>query len=795
MRNYKHTLLLGSTLLLIPSAVYAQEAPEEETSNEVTNGGIDEIVVTAQKREQNLQDVPLAITAVTDDTLRANNVTNFVGLSNLTPGLTVSPAEGGDRVTLSIRGVGQEANQNDVAAPSVSFHQDGVYIVSPFALGAAFLDVGTIEVVRGPQGTLFGQNSTGGATNINTVKPQIGEFSGFIQAGYGSFDYRNLVGAINVSLGSTFAVRASGEYIEQDGSTLNIFNGQLLDDKNQTAWRISALWEALPNFTITGTAQQFQSDTNGAARFGLYDPTQGDRLLSQDDPSSLELDTALYSLIVNWDLPAFTVKYLGSRQIAEIIRSRDNDFTSVYSSFIGVDTSTPAFANIAPLALNNILRRSFEQNQDQLHKSWTSELNIVSTKPLLGSIDWVLGGFWFDQEIEALTFERVDQNRNGILDPFNEVFNPVVFGIPPFGADVGFQSDFFPSRTSYSFYGQATWNASSALRLTGGLRWTRDNATNLNFNFFNIQRDLATADITNISKSLTGQARIEYDISDDVLAYASFTKGFKPGGNNLTFALATDIFPDFVTASFESETIYAYETGLKADLLDRRLRLNLAGFYYDYRNLQTQSTDPRNVASGVVNIPESRVIGIEAEFQYVPTENFSLSGNVTLLDSEITESFIALDSVLAAAAELPLRLANVNQFANSVTQARLNVAQDVQGNDLAKTPAFAANLTGTFTTPNLGNFIGKASATVSYRDSLQSRIFNNPLIDRVPAHILVNTQISLTYKENLSFILTAQNLLNSDIIASRFTDSFGVFSTFDQKVAPQTFILAARYNF
>lgn len=469
----------------------------------------------------------------------------------------------------------------------------------------------------------------------------------------------------------------------------------------------------------------------------------------------------------------------------------------MYSSFIGVNTSAPAFAGLPALALNNVLRRSFEQNQDQLHKSWTSELNIVSNKPLFGSIDWVLGAFWFDQKIEALTFERVDQNRNGVLNPFNEVPNAAVFGIPPFGADVGFQSDFFPSRTSYSFYGQGTWNATDSLRLTGGLRWTRDNATNRNFNFFTIQLvpERPTANITNISKSLTGQLRIEYDLADSTLVYASATKGFKPGGNNLTFASLTDTFPDFVTASFEPETIYAYEAGLKGDFLDRRLRLNVAGFYYDYRNLQTQSTDARNVASGVVNIPKSRVIGLEAEAQFVPSDQFSLTGNITFLDSEITESFLAIDSVRAAAAELPQRLANANQFANSVTQARLDTAQDVVGNELAKTPPFAANLTAKFTPVSTDRLVADASVTVSYRDSLQSRIFNNPAIDTVPSHTLVNAQIGLKFVDAVSLTLTVQNLFDSEIIASRFTDSFGVFSTFDQLVPPRTAIVALRYDF
>lgn len=186
----KWSLLSCAALISYPCAgqqVKAQAATTDAAQDEY----IPEVVVTAEKRETGLQKVPQAITALTGDALLANNINTFQDLSALAPGLTVGNAEG-ERTTISIRGVGQEANQNDVAAPSVSYHQDGVYIVSPFALGGNFLDVGRVEVLRGPQGTLFGQNSTGGAINLVTAAPKLGRTEGYVDAAYGSFDYRNL---------------------------------------------------------------------------------------------------------------------------------------------------------------------------------------------------------------------------------------------------------------------------------------------------------------------------------------------------------------------------------------------------------------------------------------------------------------------------------------------------------------------------------------------------------------------------------------------------------------------------
>lgn len=772
MKLNKSSLLAGTFSLFVAAPVAAQQADEGAQSDV-----FDVIIVTAQKRDENLQDIPLAITAVTDDFLNANNITDFTSLSNFAPGLTVSPAEGGDRVTVSIRGVGQEANQNDVAAPSVSFHQDGVYIVSPFALGAAFLDVGTVEVVRGPQGTLFGQNSTGGAININSKQPRLGVAEGYIDAAVGSFDHRSIEAAINVPIGDVLAIRGSINYTNQDGSTINIFNGQDLDDKNQTAWRVKALFEPTDTLSIVATAQQYSSDTNGAARFGLLDPTPGERRLSQDDPSSTELDTELYSLVVSLELEPFTAKYLGSYQVAEIVRSRDNDFTSGNL--------------VTPLQL----RRSFEERQDQLHKSWTSELNLVSNAPLFGAVDWVVGAFWFDQDIEAVTFERVDQNRNGVLDPFTLAPNPVVFGIPPFGADVGFQSNFFPSRSSYSFYGQGTWSVNDALRLTGGLRYTYDEASNLNFNFFTIANNTPTADITNVSEAVTGRLAAEYDLDVDKIVYVSFTRGFKPGGNNLTFGRA-DIADDLVFASFESETINAYEAGFKGDFADGRLRTNIAAFYYDYTNLQAQGTDPRNVASGVVNVPKSEVLGLESEVLFAPVDTITFSANLTLLDSKISAPFIALDNIDAAAAEFPLVVTNgVNQFADSVTLARAAAATDLEGNNLAKTPPLAASFTAQYQNDITSNAEATVAFTVSYRDDMNARIFNNPAVDNIPSHTLVNASAGLALDNGVSFNLIVQNLFDTDAAASRFTDVFGVFSTFDLKLPPRTIIGSLRYEF
>lgn len=772
----KWSLLSCAALLSYPCAAQ-QVTAQAATTDAAQDEYIPEVVVTAEKRETGLQKVPQAITALTGDALLANNINTFQDLSALAPGLTVGNAEG-ERTTISIRGVGQEANQNDVAAPSVSYHQDGVYIVSPFALGGNFLDVGRVEVLRGPQGTLFGQNSTGGAINLVTAAPKLGRTEGYVDAAYGSFDYRNLRSAVNLPIGQTIAIRAAGSWLKQDGTATNIALRQALDQRDDAAWRFQLLWAPADNLRIDLTAQQFRSDTNGPARFGLFDPTprrdaDGHRQLSQDSPSRLFLRSQLYSAVVTWDLPGFTVKYLGSYQREDVRKYRDNDFSNV--------------AIVGPLTVE----RSFYERQDQAHRSYTSELNLVSRQPLFGSVDWVLGAFWFQQKIEAHSLERVDRNRNGVFDPFNPVANN---GLPPAG-DIGFQSDFFPERRSYSFYGQATWHATDRLRVTGGLRYTDDRATNRNFNFFTLSTGRPTADITSQATAVTGRAAVEFELGRGRMAYASYTRGFKPGGNNLTFGIA-DVAEDLVLRTFRPEHIDAYELGLKADLLDGRLRANLAGFGYDYRDLQYMTSDPRNRSSGVANIPRSRILGAEAELTFAASRDLRFQTGLTFLDSRISGHVRALDSIDAVAAERDLVVnRRLSIFAPAVTLARAAVIEDLYGNQLAKTPRFSATAGANWNHRFDTGLSGYASALVIRRGTMQARVFNNPAIDHVPGYTQVNLTGGIRFDSGWDLSLSVQNLFDRDGISTRFTDVFGVNATFDQLIPPRTVIARVRYSF
>ena len=201
------------------------------SANAQNNAVIEDVIVTAEKRSESLQDISQSVTAISDSEVESKNIETFVDLSSIVPGLTVAKNEG-YKTVISIRGVGNETNQNAIAAPSVAFHMDGIFIASPFSLQTDFIDIDRIEVLRGPQGTLFGQNSTGGAINVISKKPIIGEKSGKADITFGSYNLTKLRSSQNLPINDNVATRFSISATKRDGFSENVSTGQDLDDAN-----------------------------------------------------------------------------------------------------------------------------------------------------------------------------------------------------------------------------------------------------------------------------------------------------------------------------------------------------------------------------------------------------------------------------------------------------------------------------------------------------------------------------------------------------------------------------------
>jgi iron complex outermembrane receptor protein len=729
----------------------------------------EEVLVTAEKRSESLQDLSQAISVLDGDDLDNQQISSFVDLSAIAPGVNIAKNEG-FKTVITIRGVGNEANQNAIANPSVSYHLDGIYVASPFALQTDFLDLERIEVLRGPQGTLFGQNSTGGAINVITQAPTVDDTFGKADLTVGDYGLVKARAAYNLPLSDTLAVRASFISNDRDGFTDNLTLGQDLDDANSTSARVRVLYEPRDNFRANFTAQIFDEDRNGAAQKGLLDPTPDARELRQDSRADYELTSELYSVVLEWDFEAFSLKSLTSYQNDDVLINRDNDRNDL--------------AVLAPFAQ----LPSVYVPETNKQKTVTQEINLISGNPLFGKMDWVAGVFYLDTEVEISIRELLDFNFNGSFDPFTLA---QVFAFDD-TAEIGFISDSKPERDSTSIYGQGTWNFNDEWRAVFGMRYTEDEVYSAVTNFYGrTGTDIIEMD----SEKVTGRFVVEHDFNDSTMGFASYTRGFKPGGSNLTYGLEAVVAPVVVLPTFDEEIVDAYELGLKTDLADGRVRLNVAAFYYNYEGLQYQATDPEVFQGGVGNIPESEIFGAELELSAFLSDSVILDVRVAWLDTEITGNHLALDNVQSEAAGNALIGQGFNLFSDDIQIARSAAVQNVNGNELAKTPKFTGNIALNWNTKiNAGEL--NSSLQYTYRGEFKHRIFNNAVTDIVPSYDIINLFVGFRPEgKNWSVELIAKNLTDEAGINARFTDVFGVGATGDELIGPRQFMARFAIDF
>ena len=357
------------------------------------------------------------------------------------------------------------------------------------------------------------------------------------------------------------------------------------------------------------------------------------------------------------------------------------------------------------------------------------------------------------------------------------------FGIPGrfdvFAAEFDFVTDAYPSRESYSIYGQTSYSVSDAFRLISGIRYSEDTFETDVTNFFNVDPFQAEGTGDEVTGRITG----EFDVADATMAYVSFSTGFKPGGTNLTYGYADDNAPPMVFQTFEPETVDSLEFGLKTDLLDGNARANIAVFSYDYENLQFQATDPDPYRGGVANIPESEMSGVELEFTALISDSLTFDMNLGFLDTDVTSDYDVLDNV------------DAYQYFFGEEDLRYGLRENVKGNQLAKTPDFTADVTFTYETvlPS-GNELISVFQFVR-RGEFMQRVSNNPIVDRVPYYQIFNLTVGVDFKNNMDLDFLLLNITDEDGINSSMTDVFGVAATGIELIPPRQFMTRISYDF
>ena len=601
--------------------IVAPDAGIEGTSAPQASSQLKAVVVTAQRREESAQKVPTAVSVLSGENLedsgigrKAGEVLDYVPNASAATQLHARPR-------WWIRGVGTGQQALDFANP-VGFYLDDVYISNASATGFPLFDLDRVEILRGPQGTLWGKNTTGGAVSVVSRKPTFGSNDGEVKFDYGTFNDKLAEGASNgVIWANRLAARTSFHYESQDGRFTNLYDARHAGEFQDGAARLQLLgkitddFTALANvhfrkYTSNGTVSTVTWVGAGGAYVNGYVPSTGINDVDSNAPVSSDIRQTGASLNLKWQLGAYALNAISGFEEYKETTLSDGDNTPLEISRGWVDA---------------------------LSRQYSQELRLAS--PRADQWNWVAGLFYFNEDIK---YKSASARLPGV---------DTVVGAPNYALSV-----FDHKNQSFAPFASTTFNFTDALSLTGGLRWTWEKRqldidriangpgalayTDIAewWNPATIKSPLVQVFTANPSKTWTN---FTYDltpsvaITPDARVYFRYARGIKSGGFNTA---ATTLSALNVV---EPEKLNAYELGTKTSWLSRRLTANASGFYYDYQDIQVNVVGPlpptNTAVSYIQNAHKGRVFGGELEVEALPIRYLHLGGNLGLLNAKFTD--------------------------------------------------------------------------------------------------------------------------------------------------------------
>lgn len=643
----------------------ADVAAEEQAAP--TDSQVEDIIVTARKRAENLQNVPIAVTAFSGDALRDSQIVDLSQLAGRTPSFTLQ-TQGSLEQEAFIRGVGTVRLTSATADPSIGLFINEVYIGRRGAATPPIFDLERVEVLRGPQGTIFGKNVVGGAVSMITAAPD-NEFGAAASISAGNYGSLQSEGHITGPLSETLSARVAVFQNRHDGYSRNIVNGQELEDLEGYAGRLSLLFTPNDDLRISFVADASHDEGGGQARHAVDDPTRpgtGPITTGQlsKDPRTTETpyqqynrrDTYGFTGRIDYDTSFGTITYLGALRLGE---------SGQRFSQAGAD-SPPSFTS-------SVL------TQAEKYNGLTQELRLASKQG--NTFRWLLGLYYLREETD-----RSSQNTATSFIP----------GGPGSTRDSLDGDNIFIQNgvaQNYAAFGELEYDLLSNLTVSVGGRYTIDHkdmdAVARVLSFGPAGDILSPAplrtpyDITveKTWREFTPRAALEWRATNNILVYASAAKGFKGGG----WQSATS---DPITAAraYDPETAWNYEIGIKSDLFDRRVRLNIAAFRLDFKDLQVEQLDDVLLTTVVANAADAKIQGVEVEAQLVVTEGLRLSASGSVLDAKYKDYVDATRNL------------------------------DFTGNRLLRTPDYQYSIGADYTLPVSDDFEIKAHADYTYQD-------------------------------------------------------------------------------
>ena len=661
---------------------------------------MEEIIVTAQKRSDSVQEVPVSLSVVSSRDLDERGIRDPDDLMYLVPSMQVGRQNGYTMIT--IRGIGRNEG-----TPGVAVHTDGVYQPRAEMADLAQLDLERVEVLRGPQGTVYGRNANGGVINFVTASPTE-EFGGRIRAGYASYDESRLQGVINVPISDNMRTRLTVDWIDRnEGFVENVGTGPDLFDEESLNARLRIVGELSETFSYDlslSIARQSGAlvyhevlDGPAPASLAAFPALATGNYVTEPHKTSIngpvdhDRDYDAFSATLTWDIS----DNVQLKSISSYADFEDNELKDDDAIDLDIFTGKRLAAT----------------------KTKTQELNLLWSNDAQ-TLEGVFGVFYMEEDHEnSLVYDNIATGYRFL---------------PP-NSQLGFLSPELVTESLSAFF-DFTWSVSERLRLIAGLRYLDDSTehTQSGYVSFGPAFVIPTCPLQTNDQDFTStipRAGVQYDIADNRTFYATYTEGFKSGGFNMFGC----------NGKFEPEEIDAYEAGLKSEFLDGSLVLNIAVFDYDYTNLQLRQIVGTNAL--ITNAAGAEIQGLEIESRWQVTENFSLSAALAWLDAEYTDY----------------------QTADSLNP-DLGV-QDVTGNTLNSAPDFSLNLGLAYRSgPVIADGSITARLDASYRSDVYLREFNNPLDTQDSYTVLHAAVIWDSADERYQARLFADNLTDKEYI-------------------------------
>jgi iron complex outermembrane recepter protein len=638
------SVLLGSAamaaLLSPPTWALAQESAQ-----------LEEVVVTARKVEESVQDVPVAMTTLSPTRMKDLSIINFSDVARSTPNLFVTRYNSNPASPLiTIRGQAQQDVILSIDSP-VGVYVDGVYLPHSFGLDAAMVDVERVEVLKGPQGTLYGKNTTGGALSVVTKNPNLTQFGGFGEFTLGNYDFVGINAAINVPIvQDKLAVRLVASNSNHNSYGRDARGGPVNDDHSRF-YRAKIRWEPADNVRVL-ISGDYQRLWNRGSAIHLTEVNDFPST-ARNTPATA---TGFLQARAELGLPNTPAGILAARNVlASYIYGQPNGPKRFYDSStvapqqghydgwgtsadIAVDlTDTMTFRSIT--SFRKFVRSDvididaspftiIESLNTARSKNWAEEAQLTGRGE---KYNWIVGAYanWED---------AIDISPNTITVP---LINPTSPGRNL--ADL--------KQSSWAVYGQAGYSLTEQLRVTAGLRWTSETKQNISTNnagptficsipvVLRTTPAVCSAKFENTYDDYSYLLSLDYKPVEDVLLYAKTSRGFKGGGQNIRGSGTPESFNPF-----RPETVTDYEVGVKSDLLDRRLRINAAAFHSDYKDVQRTArilATNGNVVSLLTNAAKAKIDGAELEITARPIAPLTLNFSAGYTDAKYKEFFDA----------------------------------------------------------------------------------------------------------------------------------------------------------